>query len=207
MPHAHEDTNGGGVLIPTFMIVLCFTSFFCTAQHINLRRGSETFTIGPQAEVTLFTENKGLRNDSIEMMVRGKVIDIRNDVILLEYEEFAIHNFYRSAADSLHYVDEVLRDTVMLMKVPMNDVTGLYMHRKKLTTAMTKIVFVTLGTSLATVPLLLTLKPGPAKNAVTALNISSTVTMLAAAGIGIFFAKKKFWIKPKDRKSWELSPG
>jgi hypothetical protein len=174
------------------------------AQSLTLKRGEKSRVIMIHDELTLFTEKRGVRNDSIEMVLRGELLDVRNDSLYMAYDEYAVHNYYKDAADSMHYVDEIIRDTMLFMKIPVNELTGIYKHRKKLTKAMTRIVFITLGTSLATIPLVLALEPGSTRDLVSAVNLTSASVMLVAAATGIIFQKKKFWIQPKTKGSWTI---
>jgi hypothetical protein len=188
-----------------FILILCCFSGL-QAQTFGLQRGTDIFRIKPLDELTIFFENKGVRGDSIEMMIRGKLLNFKKDSLYMAYDDFAIHNYYHKAEDSLHYVDEVLHDTMLFMKVPHNQINGIYWHRTQLKSAMTKVVFVTLGVGLATVPFVLAMKPSPARDVITVTNITAAATMLTAAAVGIIFSKKKFWIRPKNNKSWNVVP-
>ena len=190
------------VLLGCLIIIAMHTGL--DAQSLALERKGRTIVLRPQDELTLFVEKRGVKNDSIEMMLRGELRKRDGNHLHMLYDEYALHNFYKNADDSLHYVDEILRDTMLFTTVSLHNVTGIYKHRSKLTKMMSRVVFVTLGTSLATMPLVLAMKPGPTRDIVSTVNLASAATMLTSAAIGIVFAKKKLWIQPRDKKSWTI---
>lgn len=192
----------------TFLItaVMCTMSLCMKAQSFGLQRGTDVFRIKPLDELTIFFEKKGVKADSIEMMIRGQILNFKQDSLYMAYDDYAIHNYYHKAGDSLHYQDEVLHDTMLFMKVPQVQINGIYWHRTKLKSIAIKVVFVTLGISLATIPFVLGTKPGPVHDVIAATNIAAAATMLTSAAVGIIFSKRKFWIKPKNEKSWNIVP-
>ncbi len=187
-------------------ILLLLMCSVAGAQSFSLKRGDKTVRIKKFDEVNVFSEKRGLKNDSLELTVRGQLTDFKKDTLLIRYDEYSVHDFYKKYPDTLHYTYEILTDTFMMMKVPAKDITGMFRYRNKLKSVTNKIVFVTLGTSLVTMPFVLAMKAGPERDAVSALNITSTVAMLSSMTVGLVFGKQKFWLKPKGPKTWEIQP-
>jgi hypothetical protein len=174
------------------------------AQDLELMKGKKLHRISREDEITVFADLRGIKGDSVELMLRGKFEKLSQDSLYLSYWEFARHNYYRHFSDSSHYEYDIFKENQMQGIIALKHVNGIYRHRSGLTHGMTNLVFVSMGAALATIPFVIAMKPGEGKDVIRTVNLVSTITMLSSATVGFVFAKRKYDLRPGGRKSWKI---
>jgi len=178
-------------------------------NRITLISGKKRKTIKRNDEVTVFSQKRALRNDSIDRAVSGVFAGYIADTLLVDCDQFVEHNFYKKFTDTLHYYVPRLKDTAVRIKIPIKDITGIYGPREPLSKVATVITLVTGGIGIASVGGFFIFGENTLKgHAFEEIAVVSFLTIPVSFGLNLIFSKQKFRMKTKvgekKEKIWTL---
>lgn len=184
------------------------------------RRGDDTVTMGEFAllqgekrdmienkeEIVVFSQKRALRNDSIDLAVWGRLAGYKSDTLLIDSDQYVEHNFYKKFTDTLHYIAPLLMDTIVRVKVPVKEITGIYAQREPFSSIVTGASLLAMGTGLVCVTSSILSGTGPLGTTLAQAGVISFLTIPVSLGLGMIFSKKKFKLTPsvKTKKIWKI---
>lgn len=173
-------------------------------NRFTLMQGKRRKTIEADEEITVFSQNRALRNDSINRAVWGIFVGYIADTLLIDSDQFVEHNFYKKYTDTLHYLAPLLLDTIIRIKVPVKDITGIYCQREPLSTVTTNATLLAMATGLVCVSASLAGGESTAGSVFAQAGVISFLTIPVSFGINMIFSKQKFQLKAgkKNKKVW-----
>jgi hypothetical protein len=171
-----------------------------TLDHITLINGLKKQDIYREEEVTIFSQKKARRNDSIDLAVWGQFVGYISDTLLIDSDQYVEHNFYRSYKDSLHYIAPLLFDTVVRIKVPVKEITGLYGQREPFNSLVTGATILAMGTGLISVSASILAGEKPIGTTFAQIGVISFLTIPVSFGLGMAFSKRKYQFSSKGKK-------
>ena len=183
---------------------------FCDSVKLNgqesfyFKREKRVKKINKFNDLSVYSEKKGLKNDSIEYDVRGKFMAVTNDTMIIESEDVFIHNFYFKKNDSLHY--HSIKTTNGFAKIPLLNISKIYCGRDKFKTFTLRTTLVCLATALIVSPLISIQKGGFNGDRFRKVSGTSLGVMVLSISFGIGFSQKEFLIWPtkKNKKTWVI---
>jgi hypothetical protein len=177
-----------------------------TMDRFTLIQGNKRKTIERPEEITIFSQKKALHNDSINLAVWGQFVGYISDTLLIDSDQFVEHNFYKKYTDSMHYIAPLLFDTVVRIKVPVKEITGMFSQREPFASVATDATFLAMGTGLLCVLASLVSKDTSTGSIFAQAGVISFLTMPVSFGFGLGFSKQKFLLTPgkKKKKVWRI---
>lgn len=159
-----------------------------------------------QQEITVFSQKRALHNDSIDMAVWGRFVGYIKDTILMDSDQFVEHNFYKKYTDTLHFYAPLLLDTIVRIKIPVKEITGIYCQREPFTTITTGASLLAMAGGLALVATSLILKDWPAAPQYGEIGVGSFLSIPISFGVGLVFSTKKFRLSKDhpNKKTWQI---
>lgn len=175
-------------------------------DHFTLVMAKKRKTIEYLEDITIFSQKRAMHNDSIDRAVWGQFVGYIKDTLLIDADQYVEHNFYKKYTDSLHYIAPLLVDTVVRIKVPIKDISGIYAQREPFTTTTTNITLLATATGLACVAASIIARDSPAGNALAQVGIYSFLTIPFTFGLGVAFSKQKFLMRSNNskKKVWKI---
>jgi hypothetical protein len=154
----------------------------------------------------VFSQKKALHNDSIDMAVWGRFVGYIKDTIIMDSDQFVEHNFYKKYTDTLHFYAPLLLDTIIRIKIPVKEITGIYCQREPFTTITTGASLLAMAGGLALVATSLILKDSPAAPQYGEVGVGSFLSIPISFGVGIAFSTKKFKLASDQtsKKTWHI---
>ncbi len=173
-------------------------------HKFTLAQGKKRKTIELYEELAVFSQKRALRNDSINRAVWGIFVGYIADTLLIDSDQFVEHNFYKKYTDTLHYIAPLLLDTIVRIKVPVKEITGIYSQREPLSTVTTNATLLALATGLVCVSASLMGGESSAGSVFGQAGVISFLTIPISFGINMLFSKQKFLIKAgkESKKVW-----
>ena len=177
-----------------------------TMDKITLIKNGQKNTIEREEGITIFSQKKALHNDSIDRAVWGSFVGYVADTILVDSDQFVEHNFYKKYTDTLHYIAPLLLDTIVRIKVPVKEITGIYIQREPFTSYTTGATMLALGSGLLCISASLMTSDKPIGKSFAQIGVISFLTIPISFSLGLIFSKKKFQLVPstKMKKNWVL---
>lgn len=175
-------------------------------RQLTLVKDKQIRVINFQEDLTIFGQKKGLRHDSVDFAVWGQFVGYISDTILIDSDQFVKHNFYKKYPDSMHYYSPLLFDTVIRIKLPIKEITGIYKEREPFSTVMTRITVSGIGLGLVCMVGSLVSGETHAANVFAQVATASFLTVPVSFGLGLGFSKQKFRLHGgKDpKKLWRI---
>jgi len=175
-------------------------------DRFTLTMGKRKRTVKTGEELAIFSQNRALRNDSINRAVWGVFVGYVTDTLLMESDQFVEHNFYKKYTDSLHYIAPLLLDTIIRVKVPIKFITGIYAQREPLSSVTTNASVFALVTGLVCVSASILAKGSTAGDIFGEVGVVSFLTIPVSFATGLIFSKQKFQMKSgaKKEKVWKI---
>ena len=175
-------------------------------DQFTLLQGNKRRIFVDQQEITVFSQKKALHNDSIDMAVWGRFVGYIKDTILMDSDQFVEHNFYKKYTDTLHFYAPLLLDTIIRIKIPVKEITGIYCQREPFTTITTGASLLAMAGGLALVATSLILKESPAAPQYGEVGVGSFLSIPISFGVGIAFSTKKFKLSTdqSNKKNWHI---
>ena len=177
-----------------------------TLNQITLFQGKKRKIIEVDQSITVFSQKKALHNDSIDLAVWGQFIGYISDTILIDSDQFVLHNFYKKHTDTLHYIAPLLIDTVIRIKIPIKEITGIYTQREPFTSYTTGATIIAMGTGLLCVAASIIAGDNTTGNIFAQTGIISLLTIPFSFGTGMLFSTQKFLLNSptKNKKIWQI---
>ena len=185
-------------------IIFCDSVKLNGQQSFYFKRENRKKAITKYNDLSVYSEKKGLKNDSIEYDVRGKFMAITNDTMIIESEDVYIHNFYFKNNDSLHY--HPIKTSNGFTKIPLINISKIYYGRDKFKTFTLRTTLICLATALIVSPLISIQKGGFNGDRFRKVTGTSLGVMVLSISFGIGFSQKEFLIWPtkKNKKTWVI---
>ena len=176
---------------------------------ITLVSGKKRKTIKRNDEVSVFSQKRALRNDSIDRAVLGVFAGYIADTLLIDCDQLVEHNFYKKHTDTLHYYVPRLKDTAVRIKIPVKDITGIYGPREPFSKRATKVTLLGAFVGIASVTgFFIVGEKNVAASTLAQTAIVSFLTIPVSFGLNLIFSKQKFKMKlspgEKNKKIWTL---
>jgi hypothetical protein len=209
--HGYWGTDGGrnkfkySYTIPT-ILGECDSADPNAYTSFNFYRQGKTKEIFEHHDLSVHYDKKGLRNDSIEMRVRGHFMSIKNDTMVIESDYLRIHNLHKKNADSSHY--SFITTPTGFVKVPVTDISRIYYTRHEWKTFTSRITLASFVTAFVVSPLISIQKGGFNGDRFGKVTAASSCLAVLSISLNIAFSQKKFLIKPtkKSNKTWTIKP-
>ncbi len=175
-------------------------------DQFSVLQGNKRRIFFNQQELTVFSQKKALHNDSIDMAVWGRFVGYIKDTILMDSDQFVEHNFYKKYTDSLHFYAPLLLDTIIRIKIPVKEITGIYCQREPFTSITTGTSLLAMGGGLVLVAASLILKDSPMASEYAQIGVGSFLTIPISFGLGIAFSTKKYTLSSNQltKKNWHI---
>jgi len=175
-------------------------------DRLILVNGKKRKTIKSEEEIAVFSQNKALRNDSINRAVWGIFAGYIADTLLIDSDQFVEHNFYKKYTDTLHYIAPLLFDTIIRIKVPVKDITGIYCQREPLSSITTNASVIALVAGFVFVTGSIAGGESTVGSVLGQAGVISFLTIPFTFGTAMIFSKQKFQLKSdhKKKKVWKI---
>ena len=133
-------------------------------------------------------------------------MSITNDSMIIQTNDFDIHNFYKKNTDSLHFLRQPLPSG--FAKVPLKDIYKIYYERSDWKTFTLRATLLSLATALIVSPLISIQKSGFNQDRFSKLTTASLGVAVLSISFGIAFSQKEFLIRStkKSNKTWTIKP-
>jgi hypothetical protein len=184
----------------------CYSANSNSYSSFDFCRGSKTKEVLGYHDLSVHYDKNGIKNDSVKFHVRGDFISITNDSIIIQSEDFDVHDFYKKNTDSLHYFSKVA--TSGFVKVPMKDISKIYYERSEWKTFTLRTTLLSLASALIVSPLISIQKSDFNYERFSKVTTASLGVAVLSISFGIAFSQKEFLIKPtrKSNKTWKIKP-
>jgi hypothetical protein len=182
----------------------CNSPSFIRRDEFYFSRDKKLKKIKHYDDISLYFQKKGIIHDSIQYQVRGGLLAIIKDTIVVKSDEIEIHDFYKTKTDSLH---DYYKNTQMgLFKVPINDIYTVYKTRSNWSTITRRTALISLATALIISPLISIGKTGFNSERFRAVSLTSLGVMTLSISFGIGFSQRKYMLlsSKKNDKLWKI---
>lgn len=175
-------------------------------SKLVLTQGKKRKVIGSMQSVTVFSKKRALRNDSIDFAIWGQLVGHIADTLIIDCDQYIEHNFYKKHTDSSHYISPELYDTVIRIKVPLKEVTKIYLQRERLTSVTNGLIYAALGGGLVCIGGSLIFHGEGFSSNLGAIGIGSLLTIPFTFGAGLIFSTQKYYLKPNGKRNevWKV---
>jgi hypothetical protein len=175
-------------------------------DKFTLAQEKKRKTIEKEEEIAVFSQKRALHNDSINRAVWGQFVGYVSDTLLIDSDQFVEHNFYKKYTDTLHYIAPLLFDTMVRIKVPTRDITGIYCQREPMSTITTNATLLAFAAGFACVAASLIIKDNLTSSTFAKAGVVAFLTIPISFSTGLIFSKQKFQMKPgnKNKKIWTI---
>lgn len=175
-------------------------------DQLVLMQGKKRKIIEYEQSLTVFSQKKALHNDSIDLAVWGQFAGYITDTLLIDSDQYVEHNFYKKYTDSLHYIAPLLLDTVIRIKIPIKEITGIHTQREPFTSYTTGATILGMCTGLACIGASLIISDNNTSGIFAEAGVISLLTIPVSFGMGMIFSTQKFSLQPgkKKNKIWKV---
>jgi hypothetical protein len=184
----------------------CYSTNSNAYPSFEFQRNKKTKEVLGHHDLSVHYEKKGIKNDSLEFHVRGDFMSITNDSMVIQSEDFDVHDFYKKNTDSLHYLSKTVASG--FVKVPLKDISKIYYERSDWKTFTLRTTLLSLASALIVSPLISIQKGGFNQDRFNKVTTASLGVAVLSITFGIAFSQKEFLIKPtkNSNKTWTIKP-
>lgn len=200
-----ENYKVSSYSIPNIVSQSCYEQQVVEVKKIILERNNKNKKIERFENISIYSKNRGLKNDSIDFNAIGDFICVNNDSIVLSAYSVSKHNFYRKYTEEEHFKTWFYKEN-QYVKFATKDIYKLYYTRQKIQNFTISTTLLSIVTALVVSPLVSIQKKGFNTQRLYQISGTSIGVMALSITLGASFNQKKFVISPQKEKDkyWKM---